>query len=187
MMPFPNKKYQIIYADPPWKYWMGGNKNQSKYYNREACQVICNLPVKNIADENFVLFLWVTFPILDKVFKVIESWGFNYSTCAFVWVKGRKKFNNNQLSFLPSDSLYDFMGCGYWTRANAELCLLGKKGSIERKSKSVKQIIYSPVRKHSQKPEETKKRIIELVDDLPRIELFARQKTEGWDVWGNEV
>jgi len=186
MIPFPNKKYQIIYADPAWQYWEGGNKNQSKHYKTMSMDEIKQLPVKDIADKNCVLFLWVTFPILNKIFEVITAWGFEYSTCGFVWVKAKKKFNSNQLSFLPQDSIEDFFGCGGWTRANAELCLIAKKGKIERKSKNVRQIIYSPVRKHSQKPDETKKRIIELVGDLPRIELFARQKTEGWDVWGNE-
>lgn len=181
------KKYQIIYADPPWKYWIGGNKNQSKYYNCMTIDDICNLQIKEIIDDNCMLFLWVTFPILDRVFEVIKSWGFEYSTCGFVWVKGKKSFNDKQSSFLPVDSLEDFMGCGYWTRANAELCLIAKKGSLERKSKSIRQIIYSPVRKHSQKPDEVKDRIVKLLGDLPRIELFARTKTKGWDVWGNEV
>jgi len=186
MIPFPNKKYQIIYADPAWRYWEGGDKNQSNHYKTMTIEEIKQLPIKNITDENCILFLWITFPILDKAFEVINAWGFNYSTCGFVWVKGKKNFNNNQLSFLPQDSLEDFFGCGGWTRANAEICLIAKKGVIKRKSKSVRQIIYSPVRKHSQKPIETRKRIVELVGDLPRIELFARQKTEGWDVWGNE-
>jgi len=186
MIPFPNKKYNIIYSDPPWKYWAGGKKNATKHYKCMEIEDICKLPVKDIADENCLLFLWITFPILDRVFEVITAWGFKYSTCGFVWVKAKKKFNNNQLSFLPQDSIEDFFGCGGWTRANAEICLIAKKGNIKRKSKSVRQIIYSPVRKHSQKPDETKKRIIQLVGNIPRIELFARQKTDGWDVWGNE-
>jgi N6-adenosine-specific RNA methylase IME4 len=181
------KKYQIIYADPPWRYWEGGDKNQSKHYNTLTIEEICKLPIEDLADDNCLLFLWVTFPILDRVFQVIDSWGFKYSTCGFVWVKGKKRFNDKQVSFLPQDSIEDFVGCGGWTRANAEMCLIARRGKIERKSKSVRQIIYSPVREHSRKPEETKERIIELVGDLPRIELFARQKTEGWDVWGNEV
>ena len=181
------KKYQIIYADPPWSYWAGGKKNAARHYNCMEIEDICALPIKNLADENCMLFLWITFPILDRVFEVINAWGFKYSTCGFVWVKGKKKFNNKQTSFLPQDSIQDFVGCGGWTRANAEICLIAKKGKLERKSKSVRQIIYSPVRKHSQKPDIVKTRIIELCGDLPRIELFARQKTEGWDVWGNEV
>ena len=187
MKPFPNKKYNIIYADPPWKYWMGGNRNQSKYYNCMTIEEICSLSVLDIADDNCMLFLWVTFPILNRCFEVIKSWGFEFSTCGFVWVKGKKKFDDKQTSFLPKDSIEDFVGCGYWTRANAELCLIGKRGSLERKSKSVRQIVYAPVREHSRKPDETRNRIIELMGDLPRIELFARQKIDGWDCWGNEI
>lgn len=187
MIPFPNKKYNIIYADPPWKYWAGGKRNATRHYKCMEIEEICKLPVKDIADKNCLLFLWITFPILDRIFEVITAWGFEYSTCGFVWIKGKKKFNPNQTSFLPQDSIEDFFGCGGWTRANAEICLIGKKGTIERKSKNVRQIIYSNVRNHSQKPIETRDRIIELVGDLPRIELFARGRMEDWDVWGNEV
>ncbi len=136
---------------------------------------ICNLPVKNIASENCVLFLWVTFPTLLDSFKVIEAWGFNYKTVAFVWVKHNKK----------TPTL--FWGMGFWTRANAEICLLATKGKPKRISAKVHQVIISPIEEHSKKPNEIRKRIVNLIGDLPRIELFARQKTDGWDVWGNEV
>ena len=136
---------------------------------------ICNLPVKNIASENCVLFLWVTFPTLLDSFKVIEAWGFNYKTVAFVWVKHNKK----------TPTL--FWGMGFWTRANAEICLLVTKGKPKRISAKVHQVIISPIEEHSKKPNEIRKRIVNLIGDLPRIELFARQKTDGWDVWGNEV
>ncbi len=136
---------------------------------------ICSLPVADIAEDNSVLFLWVTFPNLQESFRVIEAWGFEYRTVAFVWVKRNKKAMNW------------FMGLGYWTRANAEICLLAVKGKPKRVSKSVRQIIDSPIERHSKKPDETRERIVDLMGDLPRIELFARQKTDGWDVWGNEV
>lgn len=136
---------------------------------------ICNLPVRNIASENCVLFLWVTFPTLLDSFKVIEAWGFNYKTVAFVWVKHNKK----------TPTL--FWGMGFWTRANAEICLLATKGKPKRISAKVHQVIISPIEEHSKKPNEIRKRIVDLIGDLPRIELFARQKTDGWDVWGNEV
>lgn len=136
---------------------------------------ICSLPVFDISAENSVLFLWVTFPNLQEAFRVIEAWGFSYRTVAFVWVKRNKK------------TLSWFMGLGYWTRANAEICLLAAKGNPKRLSKSVRQIIDSPIEQHSKKPDETRERIVDLMGDLPRIELFARQKTDGWDVWGNEV
>ena len=79
------------------------------------------------------------------------------------------------------------MGCGYWTRANAEICLLATKGRPQRISKKVRQLIVSPVEQHSKKPDVVRDRIVELVGDLPRLEMFARQAPAGWDVWGNEV
>ena len=135
---------------------------------------IMALPVKEIADDNCLLFLWAINPILPVAFEVIKAWGFTYSTVAFVWAKTNKDGT-------PA------MGLGYWTRANAELCLLGKRGSIRRLSRNVRSLIISPRREHSQKPDEVRERIIQLVGNLPRIELFARRKVEGWDCWGNEV
>ena len=96
MIKFPDKKYNIIYADPAWKYWMGGNKNQAKHYSCMTIDEISNLKIDEIADENCILFIWVTFPILHLAFKVIEGWGFKYSTCGFVWVKTNKNFSTKQ-------------------------------------------------------------------------------------------
>lgn len=170
-----NKKYSIIYADPPWSFWGGGNKNQSQHYKTMTLKEIKELPVKELSQDDCILFLWVTFPILKEAFEVIESWGFNYSTCGFNWIKRNKK----------SDSW--FFGLGYWTRANSELCLIATKGHPMRQSNSVSQIIDTPIEEHSKKPNCVMDKIIELMGDLPRIELFARTKTEGWDTWGNEL
>lgn len=174
------KKYKIIYADPPWTYktWSGKGKEKKSAENHFQCmkkEEIQQLPIKNITEENCILFLWVTFPCLEEGIELIKKWGFVYKTCGFVWVKKNKK--------TPSW----FWGLGYWTRANAELCLLAVKGNIKRISKSVHQIIDSPIREHSRKPDEARERIVELCGDLPRIELFARQEFDGWDCWGNEV
>lgn len=173
-------KYQIIYADPPWEYddpkgnlpSMGGIT-----YSVMSLDQIKALPVKYIAAENCLLFLWVTMPKLEEVFlaKLISAWGFNYITCAFTWVK------------LNSDNFGFYSGLGHWTNGNAELCLLGKRGSPIRYAKDVKQILPAPVLEHSHKPSEARERIVTLAGDLPRIELFARHKVEGWDCWGNEV
>ncbi len=148
---------------------------------------ILNLPINNITDDNCILFMWVTFPTLHQCFDVIKSWGFKYSTCGFVWVKSNKKYNKNQLSFVEEEKFDAFWGLGYWTRSNAEICLIAKKGTIERQSRGVHQIVYEPIDKHSKKPDCVKEKIVQLCGDLPRIELFARQKTKDWDVWGNEV
>ena len=112
---------------------------------------------------------------MQEAFQVLDAWGFSYKTVAFVWVK------QNRIS----DSL--FWGMGYWTRANAELCILATKGQPKRVNSGVHQVIMSHIEQHSKKPDETRDRIVQLMGDVPRIELFARQSPEGWDVWGNEV
>jgi N6-adenosine-specific RNA methylase IME4 len=168
------KKYGIIYADPAWQYFEGGNKNQSQHYNTMSMQEIKDLPVEKLAADDCVLFLWVTFPILPDALDVITAWGFNYSTVGFTWVKRNKE----------KDSW--FFGLGNWTRSNAELCLIATKGSPMRKSASVSQIIDTPIEEHSKKPNMVRDKIVELMgDDIPKIELFARQQTSGWDTWGN--
>ena len=151
------------------------NSSVTDHYNVMSIDDICNLPVNDIAAENSILFMWVTLPKLNEFMKVVSAWGFEYKTTAFVWVKKNKK----------ADSF--FMGLGRWTRANPEICVLATKGKIERKSKSIRQLQVFPLDKHSKKPDQFRDLIVELCGDLPRIELFARQKTPGWDVWGNEV
>lgn len=172
-------KYKVIYADPPWAYhaWSkkGNGRSAENHYPTMDIQAIKDLPVGSLADSDCALFLWITFPLLNELTEVLKSWGFTYKTVAFVWVKQNKK----------SDSL--FWGMGYWTRANAELCILATKGSPKRCSKGVHQIILSHIERHSKKPDEARKRIERLMGDVPRIELFAREKTDGWDVWGNEA
>ena len=170
-----DKRYSIIYADPAWDYWSGGNKNQNLHYQTMTIDDICALPVKDIADESCVLFLWVTFPILQDCFKVIESWGFKYSTAGFVWVK------KNRNADTP------FIGCGAWTRANSELCLIATKGNVTRLDAGISQVIEAPIEEHSKKPSVTRELITRLVGELPRIELFSRNAVDGWDAWGNEI
>ncbi len=173
------KKYSIIYADPPWRYKVyskkGLGRSAESHYPTMRLEEIQALPIGNLAATDCTLFLWTTIPLLEECFSVIKAWGFSYKTIAFVWIKQNRK----------SDSL--FWGMGYWTRANAELCILATKGPPKRKSAKVHQVIISHVEEHSKKPNETRNRIIDLMGDLSRVELFAREKTEGWDVWGNEV
>lgn len=178
------KKYQIVYADPPWSYQdKGCNGNCENHYKTMNIKDICSLPINKISDKDSVLFLWTTYPMLKEALMVIDSWGFKYKSIAFQWVKTNKS-QGKQDMFIKQKYFY---GLGRWTRGNTEPCLIAVKGKPKRISASVHQIIESPVSKHSKKPEETKDKIIKLVGDLPRIELFARTKTEGWDVWGNEV
>jgi N6-adenosine-specific RNA methylase IME4 len=179
VIPFPKKRYDVIYADPAWYFKTyskkGNGKSAEQHYSCMSLNDICNLPVESITNKNCILFIWVIDPMLPEAIKVIESWGFKYKTVAFTWVKQNIKSKGY------------FTGLGYWTRANPEMCLLATKGKPKRLSKSVKQLIISNRREHSRKPDETRDRIIQLVGNIPRIELFARQKIKGWDCWGNEV
>ena len=172
-------KSNIIYADPPWQYRTYSKKGQGRsaenHYPTMSVEQIKALPVKEISAKDCALFMWITFPCLYEALEVLEAWGFVYKTVAFVWIKQNRR----------SDSL--FWGMGYWTRANAELCILATKGHPHRISAGVHQVIISPVEEHSKKPDQVRERIVELMGDLPRVELFARQVPPGWDVWGNEV
>ena len=170
-----NKKYDIIYADPPWRYADSTPPKGAVKYPTMTLSQIKDMPIGNIANKDCALFLWVTMPMLAEGLEVIKAWGFDYRTCAFVWVKQNAKSENL------------FCGLGRWTRGNAEICLFAKRGKPQRVSRSVRQIVLSPREEHSKKPDEVRDRIIELLGDLPRIELFARQHADGWDCWGNEV
>ncbi len=173
------KKYSVILADPPWHYEVyskkGTGRSAESHYPTMPASDIMALPVADIAEKDSALFLWVTFPCLLDGIEVLKSWGFEYKTVAFVWVKQNKK----------SSSL--FWGMGHRTRSNVEICLLGTRGRPKCISAGVHQVIVSHIEEHSKKPQEVHQRIIQLMGDVSRIELFARRKTEGFDVWGNEV
>lgn len=173
------KKYSIIYAAPPWQYKVyskkGLGRSAESHYPTMELEDIQALPVGELADTDCILFMWTTIPLLKDCFSVMKAWGFEYKTVGFVWIKQNRK----------SDSL--FWGMGHWTRANAEFCMLATKGRPKRKSAGVHQVILSHIEEHSKKPDIVRHRIIELVGDLPRVELFAREKADDWDAWGNEV
>lgn len=175
-----DKKYNIIYADPPWEYKQKGSRGTAvNHYEVMTTEDICRLPIMNIKTDDAICFMWATFPNIDQALKVMREWGFEYKTASFVWVKKNKKSNSY------------FWGMGAYTRANAEICLIGisKKTKAKQcvKSNAVHQIVESPIEAHSKKPDEVRQRILQLLGDLPRIELFARQYADGWDCWGNEV
>ena len=175
-----DKKYDAIYADPPWKFLTysdkGKGRSAEKHYPTMSKEAIEQLPISKISQKNSVLFLWVTAPCFEQGLELIKAWGYTYKTVAFTWVKLNKK--NGKL----------FMGMGYYTRANAEYCLLATKGKVlERKSKAVPSAVVTPIEWHSKKPDVVRERIVALFGDRPRIELFARQYADGWDCWGNEV
>lgn len=174
-------KYNIIYADPPWSYGTlrlnrkTNGKEITDHYPVMNDEDILSLPIKELADKNCWLFLWIVHSKIPLGLEVMKKWGFKYSTVGFEWLKRTS-----------TGKIVCYMGqnvCG----GGIELCLIGKRGNLPRKSKCVHRLVDSPRREHSRKPDEVRDRIVHLVGDLPRIELFARQKTEGWDVWGNEV
>lgn len=176
-MNFPNKKYQIIYADPPWAYRdkaKAGKRGVGYKYDIMPIEDVKNLQVEKLSNDDCVLFMWITFPHLDECLSVVNSWGFKYKTVAFTWVKKYKNGDN-------------FMGMGNWTRANAEICIIATKGKPKRIDAGVRQIVESIPERHSKKPDIVRDKIVKLLGDLPRIELFARERVDGWDSWGNEI
>ena len=183
------KKYQIIYADPPWKFGSrlrNGTKNKQHgvgrldvdvvNYDTMTIKEICDIPIKNIADNNCILFIWSTDAHLEECMKVINAWGFKYKTIAFNWLKKNK----------DGTQKYYY---GHWTVKSGEMCLLATKGTSHKLliKHNIRQLVESRREEHSKKPKEVRNRIFEMFGDILRIELFAREKTEGWDVWGNEV
>lgn len=171
-----SKRYQIIYADPAWEYddkALAGNRGAGCKYDLMNIEDIKTMKIQDLADDNCILFLWVTYPKLQEGLDVIKAWGFEYKTVAFTWVK-----TNGNGTF--------FMGMGRWTRANAEICLLATKGKPKRLDAGISQIIKTQYTEHSKKPDIVRQKIIQLIGDLPRIELFARTKIHGWDTWGND-
>jgi len=174
-------KYGIIYADPPWAYLWGtgkdgGNFAPEKHYPTMTTEEICALDVRSLRAPNCVLALWATAPCLPDAFRVLEAWGFKYKTVLFVWVK------------LNPRSGTIVTGPGSYTRSACEYVILGMRGHIKRVSTTpISQVLLEPRGRHSAKPHIVRDYLVELFGDLPRIELFARQRCEGWDVFGNEV
>jgi N6-adenosine-specific RNA methylase IME4 len=172
------KKYQIIYADPPWnsnsQFGRDKKKGNKQHYSLMDKESIKSLPIGKIADNNCVLLLWAVDTQLQDALDTIKAWGFTYKTIGFTWVKETKNGK-------------DHFGVGMWTRKNPEVCLLATKGMPKRVGCGVRQLQRHKVRVHSRKPDEIRDAIIELCGDLPRVELFCRYPAKDWDSWGNEV
>lgn len=173
--------YDIIYIDPPWKY--NNRANHKTRFRGGACghyplmtmEEIKSLPIADLGNKNAALLMWCTFPYLNDQIKLFNHWRYRYRTVAFTWVK------TNKVNGKP------FFGTGYYAKANAEVCLLGIRGKMKPVSNKVSSIILSPLEEHSKKPDIVRDKIVELFGDRPRVELFARQKTPGWDVYGNGI
>ncbi len=175
----PKKKYEIIYADPCWDYKgqtqhngrggvsTGGAKT---HYPTLTLDELKELDVSSITDTNCLLFMWSSSPHLDQAIELGKHWGFAWATIGFVWDK---------LKVNP----------GFYTMSQCEMCLVFKKGKIpeNRGARNVRQLIQEKRTRHSAKPQATRDRIVEMFPQHKKLELFARKKVKGWDVWGNEV
>lgn len=169
-------RFQVIYADPPWRYNQKSLSGAAeKHYKTLSDEELYQLEIEKIVADNCVLFLWATYPKLPEALKLIERWGFTYKTIGFVWVKQTAKSHKW------------FFGLGFWTRGNSEICLLATRGKPKKISSKVSQLIVSPVERHSKKPDEVRHRIEQLMGEVPRVELFARQKYDGWMCLGDEI
>ena len=186
-------RYQIILADPPWDYkGIAGNPNAgtTKHYDSMSDEKLMRLDIPAISADRSVLFLWTTFPMVERVFPIIRAWGFEYKTVAFVWVKttkGGRGWRTSELG-LGFDCGLGFVGqVGWYTKSNVEICLLSTKGEPLPRVDRVSQLIVHPRGRHSEKPPVLYDRIESLFGDLSRIELFARNTREGWAAFGNDV
>lgn len=174
-------RYSIIYADPPWSYRDKRDKHPrfcggaSAHYPTMNLEDIKNLPINQLAADNCILFMWATLPNLQEALDVVKSWGFKYKTLGFSWIKTNKKNGK------------PFFGIGFYTKSNCEICLIAVKGKPKIIDNSISSVLIAPREEHSKKPAIVRDKIVQLCGDLPRIELFARNKVEGWDCFGNEV
>lgn len=179
-----DKKYNIIYADPPWSFSSKQlQKEKGKRFNSlenvyhtEKTENMKNWNIKRICNNDSAIFMWTTDAHIKEAIDLMESWGFKYVTIAFIWSKRSK--NNKEIYTL-----------GAWTLKNCEICLFGTRGQMlkYKKSNCIRQLVKAERTKHSKKPDLVYSLIEELFGDLPRIELFARQQVKGWDCWGDEV
>lgn len=178
-------RFKVIYADPPWRYdnatIRGG---AAHHYRTMSVAQISALPVARLAADDCALFMWATWPNLPAALEVIAAWGFTYKTCAFAWVKTTS-----------APKLTAATGLGKYTRGNTEPCLLARRGAYWRADAGVPQVILDPDEetilapraRHSAKPPEVRDRIVRLMGDVPRIELFARERVAGWEAWGDQL
>lgn len=166
--------YNIIFSDPPWTFRDGANAGNRGAVHKYPCmslKELCELKVADLAAADCALFMWAPCALLPDALNLVGHWGFRFRTVAFVWTKTTKHGK-------------PFIGMGSWTRSGSELCLLGVRGKPKVVSHSVLQVIAAPARGHSRKPDEVREKIVQLLGDLPRIELFAREVIPGWDSWG---
>jgi N6-adenosine-specific RNA methylase IME4 len=180
---WPVQKYSAILADPPWPYATWSHKGQGRsgeaHYKTMSHADMQALPVSDIALPDSVLFIWVVQTQLPQAVDLINAWGFTFKSVAFAWLK------REALPFFPDD-ITTQMGMGKWTRSEFEQCWFASRGKPKRLDAGVRQVLIDKRREHSRKPDGIHERIERLVAG-PYVELFARQRRPGWDVWGNET
>ena len=174
------KKYEIIYCDPPWQFnnkKTGGSMKSgaASHYLTTGIEGLKSMPINDIAADNCTLIMWYVGSMPQEAIDLVAAWGFTIKNMnGFVWnkltVKGKP-----------------FFGMGFRTRAGSESAIIATKGKPKVNSHSVRAVHSFPVSKHSKKPIEFRDLIVELCGDLPRLEMFARESAEGWDVFGNEA
>ena len=175
-----NKKYSIIYADPPWQFnnkKTGGSMKSGaeSQYSVMSIRQLKQLDVQSLCADDCVLVMWYVSSQPQEAIDLCAAWGFKIKTMnGFVWNKLTSKMN-------------PFFGMGFWTRAGAECAIIATKGKPKPASHSVRQVESCVVGKHSAKPDFFRRQIVELCGDLPRLEMFARCAPDGWDVFGNEA
>jgi N6-adenosine-specific RNA methylase IME4 len=198
MRSLPNAgKYAMIAADPPWHFrartalqmsnWTS-RRDAEKHYPVMGVDDIAALPVKDIVADDAHLLLWITGPLFveGKHLAIMKAWGFRPSSVAFTWVKLKRSIDTRQLRVTTTLESDLHVGLGLTTRKNAEFCILGRRGNAKRLSKSVREIILSPVREHSRKPDEFYRRAQQYAAG-PYLEMFSRESRPGWDSWGLEA
>jgi N6-adenosine-specific RNA methylase IME4 len=180
--------YRVLLADPPWRFknWSMAEmaKHGEKWARRNGRSPyvvmttgdICKMPIGELGAKDSVMLLWGTYPKWDDARAVMAAWGYEYKTIAFTWVKQN-----------PSGVGWHF-GLGYHTRQNPEVVLLGTRGKgIKRCDNTVANLVIWPRGEHSAKPPIVRGRIERLYGDVPRLELFARERVPDWAAWGNEI
>lgn len=186
----PYRHFAVCHADVPWSYITysdnGLDRSAEAHYDCMTLGDIARLNVEAHMLPDSYLFFWVTGPhiAIGSHIPIMRAWGFEPVAMAFVWVKLNGRWHPRWLTYIE-DAMF-FMGMGHTTRQNAEYVILGRRGDPpERLSKSIKQIICTPRREHSRKPDEVYHRI-ERYAEGPYLDLFGRQRREGWTVRGNE-
>lgn len=177
MIPFPAGEFPIVYADPAWAYRDAKTRGAAeKHYRTMSTAELCALPVPALAAPDAVLLMWATWPTMIDALRVGAAWGFEYKTAGFVWVK------------TTADGKRPAFGMGHYTRANSEPLLLFRRGKgTKRVNASVRQVVFAPRGRHSAKPPEVRDLIVSLFGDVPRVELFARERAPGWASWGDRL